>query len=107
MRVNVGKWSVAIVGFVIASAIGAPAQTGNSYSRWNSRYHLAQIVWEDIPSRVRFYRNCLEFKQKWGTWGVPECKALDKELDQAVKRLAWEACEAKPETAGKCASKLK
>jgi hypothetical protein len=106
MRINVGKWSVAIVGFVIASAIGAPAQTSSrALSYLNSRNHLAQIVWEDNPSRVRFYRDCLEFKQKWGTWGVPECKALDKQLDFEVKMMAEQVCEARGGTPEKCAIK--
>lgn len=73
----------------------------------NSRYHMAQIVWEEVPLRLRFYRSCLDFKLEYGEWATPEYKELDKQLDFEVKILNSEACEARPATAGKCAGKLK
>jgi hypothetical protein len=59
----------------------------------NQRYHLAEIVWEDHPYRVRQYRLCLEMEEHipgeaFGDTPTTDknCKKLQKMLDRATAK---------------------
>lgn len=56
------------------------------------RYQMAQTVWSALeapPEQIRFYRSCLEFKEKYGEWGHKRCAQLNKQLDEDAKELDY------------------
>lgn len=53
----------------------------------NNRYHMAQLIWPDMPEKVRLYKTCLEMEERWpGEVSKPPCKKLDKAVQHAFDK---------------------
>src|SRR5260221_10439378 len=47
----------------------------------NNRYHMAQIIWPDMPERLKLYKTCLEMEESYpGEISKPPCNKLDKAI---------------------------
>jgi hypothetical protein len=53
----------------------------------NTRYHMAQLIWPDMPESVQLYKTCLEMEETYpGEMSKPPCKKLDKAVQRALDK---------------------
>ena len=60
---------------------------GMKHELLNTRYHMAQIIWPDVPERVELYKTCLEMEESYpGEMSKPPCLKLDKAIQRAFDK---------------------